>query len=364
MKANKIFSALALSAIALTAQAQSYTLTADLSDMAPVLKEKVEGKMMYIVNPNSRQNVDSAMVKDAKFTVNGTVKGDSLVYFAVGANRFHFVQQAGNIVFKEYNFSGTPLNDQLNEYNTKKGVIFNSINERYQEFAKDNTLTKEQQVEKGKELMDDFNKQMEDLTLPYLDANKDNALNALLIEEWLQHGDDVKKWDKAMAHAGKYTQNYRPIQVEKPRMETLRKTQEGMPFIDFTVEKGSLDGKTVKFSDYIGRGKYVLVDFWASWCGPCRGEIPNIKQTYEKYHGDKFDCLSIAVWDQEPRTRKALEEENMPWPQIINSDKIATDAYGIIGIPQIILFAPDGTIAAKGLRGDNVEETVKKFLGK
>ena len=135
-----------------------------------------------------------------------------------------------------------------------------------------------------------------------------------------------------------------------------QKTAEGQMFTDFEV-----DG--VKFSDFIGKGKYMLVDFWASWCGPCRGEMPNLRSVYEEFHGDKFDMLSVAVWDKPEDTAKAAEEENIVWNQIVNAQRIPTDIYGIEGIPHIILFGPDGTILKRDLRGKKIREAVAEALG-
>ena len=113
----------------------------------------------------------------------------------------------------------------------------------------------------------------------------------------------------------------------------------------------------------MGKGKYVLVDFWASWCGPCRAEMPNLRSVYEKYHGDDFDMLSVAVWDQPEATKVAAEEEGIVWNQIINAQHIPTELYGIEGIPHIILFGPDGTILKRNLRGEKIGEAVKEALG-
>lgn len=138
-------------------------------------------------------------------------------------------------------------------------------------------------------------------------------------------------------------------------------TDKGAMFKDFEAE---YKGKTTKLSDYVGKGKYVLVDFWASWCGPCRMEIPNIIAVYNAYKGDNFEVLGVATWDKPEDTQKAVKELGIQYPQMLNAQTAGSEAYGIEGIPEIILFAPDGKIVARGLRGEEIEKAVKKALGK
>ena len=133
-------------------------------------------------------------------------------------------------------------------------------------------------------------------------------------------------------------------------------------FIDFSAVQP--DGTTLSLSDFVGHGKYILVDFWASWCGPCRGEIPNIKNVYKQFHGDRFDIVSVAVWDDVEDTQAAIQEEGLEWNNILGAGRVPTDLYGIEGIPHLILFAPDGTIVARNIRGREIGEAVAKALGK
>lgn len=146
------------------------------------------------------------------------------------------------------------------------------------------------------------------------------------------------------------------------KLEAIEKQHPaGTPFIDFSVD---YNGKTTRLSDYVGQGNYVLADFWASWCPPCRAEIPNLIAAYNKYKEQGLVVLGIAVSDEPADTEKAIKELGINYPQIINAQSEPCELYGISGIPHIILFAPDGTIVERGLRGERIEQKLQEIYSK
>ena len=160
----------------------------------------------------------------------------------------------------------------------------------------------------------------------------------------------------------------------KKGLDARKATAEGTMFQDFTVEHvygfdRSVDPqplkKEVKFSDYVGKGTYVLVDFWAPWCGPCKREIPNIKAVYDKYKDKGFEVLSLAVWEREPVnvTIETAAELGMDWLHVNNCGSVPTDIYGVEGIPHLMLIGPDGTILKRGFHGlEGIEAAVAEYI--
>ena len=106
------------------------------------------------------------------------------------------------------------------------------------------------------------------------------------------------------------------------------------------------------------------MDRWASWCGPCKGEIPNLLKIHNQYKNKGLTVLGLFVWDKEENLKKAMEEEGIVWPQIIDTEMGAMNFYGVDGIPHIILFAPDGTIVKRYLRGQTMIDTVNEVMKK
>ena len=226
--------------------------------------------------------------------------------------------------------------------------------------------------EKAQAFYDDFVERYVEFNLSAAKKNPDNdvAVQVLMNLRGLIEDEDVSK---ILAKMPQEMLEKDPVATLKQGLDARNSTVEGKPFVDFTVN--SCVGQTrsippqpiyaeVKLSDYVGKGKYILLDFWSPWCGPCRREMPNIKAVYDKYHGDKFDVVSIAVWEREPVevTIETAAKLEMTWDQINNGGREPAALYGVEGIPHLILFGPDGTILKRGFHGAEIEEVVSSYL--
>jgi len=143
----------------------------------------------------------------------------------------------------------------------------------------------------------------------------------------------------------------------------LKVTAIGSPAPDFTLL--TPEGKAVSLSDY--RGRYVLVDFWASWCAPCRQQTPATLTAYQAYKGPKFDILSVSLDRSGERDKwlKAIQDDHMPWTQVSDLRGFETEAakrYGVLSIPQNFLIDPTGKIVASSLHGAALEATLAKLI--
>ena len=138
---------------------------------------------------------------------------------------------------------------------------------------------------------------------------------------------------------------------------------EGGKFPDF--QEKDLDGKPLSIANY--KGKVVLIDFWATWCGPCVGELPNVIKTYEKHHKDGFEIIGISLDESEARLKGFLKDKHVTWQQYFDGkkweNKLSTK-YGVMSIPATYLLDGEGKILGKDLRGEDLEQAVTKALAK
>jgi len=135
----------------------------------------------------------------------------------------------------------------------------------------------------------------------------------------------------------------------------------GKQAIDFT--QPDANGNTISLSSF--KGKYVLVDFWASWCAPCRKESPNLVKAYEKYRSKNFEILGVSLDQNKEKWLKAINDDHYTWTQVGDIkgwENAAAREYGIQGIPFNVLLDPNGVIIARNLRGEALEKKLEEIL--
>ena len=259
--------------------------------------------------------------------------------------------------------ASAPIEKQLEDFRAKIETFKQTFNEGAAAIKEDAALTAEQQSEKISALSDKLIGELKEFCLKTLDKNRDNALGLEAFKN-VQFLLDADELEKAVESLGDSIKEDSAVRQVSDGLQAKKATKAGQPFVDFTIvqDPENPETSTVKLSDYVGKGKYVLVDFWASWCGPCKAEIPNIKAVYDKYAGEDFDVLSVAVWDKPEASVKAAAELGITWNQIINAQQVPTDLYGIDGIPHIMLVGPDGIILNRDLRGDLIEVNVSRYV--
>ncbi|NML22310.1 AhpC/TSA family protein [Pseudoflavitalea sp. G-6-1-2] len=220
---------------------------------------------------------------------------------------------------------------------------------------------KDEQVKAALETrIDSFRTARRERTKDYIRKHPASAVSVALIEDMAVIGefaplDSLYKVLDATAQ-----QTYTGKKLAQ-RLEVLKRSAIGQPIKDFT--QNDKNGNPVKISSF--KGKYILVDFWASWCGPCRAENPNVLLAYNKYKGKGFDVLGISLDDKEDKWKEAIEKDGMPWTQISDlkgyRNEIA-EYYGIQAIPSTMLLDANGVIIAKDLRGTALHNKLAEIL--
>lgn len=275
----------------------------------------------------------------------------SQVFFVADGSDLTYVPETTKVISPDKKGLQTQYNN-LNDWMERLGVEFE---EKIKELGADDAAIEA--------YMEETVRKLNRYVLKIAKANRDNVLGAEAI--WWYEEEDPKAMLAILEILSPEMQKHPDIVSQKKSLGTTLKTEEGYPFVDFTVvqDPDNPETSTVKFSDYIGKGKYVLVDFWYANCQPCLDLMPTLIDIYNTYHGEQFDMLSVAVKDPPELSREAAIQMGIVWNQIINAKLDPIQIYGFDYVPYLILFGPDGTILKRGLSERQVRKAVKKALG-
>jgi thiol-disulfide isomerase/thioredoxin len=312
---------------------------------------------VYIYSSNRK--VDTIKVTDGRFSgtiaVKATPERRSVMIGRFGfgtwieAGELKVVGDTGNI--KSFALTGTPTQDDFRDFNKQWDEVSAQLQSKYagrKDTGKafQNAVMSEYSVARTK-LTEDFIRKHPDsyfsmhlLTEMRNDHQQQMALYSILSPGIQQSsiGEDFRK-----------------------KLDVSKRSAVGAKIIDFT--RNDQEGKPVSIAAY--RGKYVLIDFWASWCGPCRMENPNVLEAYNKYKDHNFTVLGVTIDDDTDKWKQAVKEDGMPWVQIRdreNRKSELADYYGFNAIPSSLLIAPDGTILARNLRGVELHNKLAELI--
>ena len=327
-----------------------------------------------IADPTQQMPMDSTYIADGKYAFSGEVSEPDYCTLYIGkdaggapaAHATVVLEPGAKIavvtgVDRKTRVSGTPSNELVQENETAGETLrdrFLALREQYAA----GTLSTEESARIEAE-MDEIRQQMEDLDFQFVKENINNPAAWEKLYNAAVMAGSLEKQKELIAGAEGRTKELKDYQTIVGRIERLEKTAVGQPFVDISLEDP--DGNPMHLSDYAGKGKCILVDFWASWCGPCKAEMPNVVALYKQYKDKGFDIVSVSLDSHKDRWVKAIQEWGMPWHHM--SDLKGWDCegaalYAVTAIPHTVLLGPDGTILARNLTGDDLRAKLEELL--
>lgn len=338
-------------------------------DIKGVVADSV--KEITISVNGSREPLAIIPVTNGSFTAKGTEEEGSILSIGHTAGQYTNTLlivndgQAVSLDFTKDEVIGSQLNNQL-------AIIQKSTSEQDTQMmelmAQWKTLEKEgsaeaqaKKAEVEKELNAVEEAQLKDI-LEYIDQHRNDVSPACFISSICYS----MEYDELKSILNENVAYYNHPMSQRARMvlHSLEKRRPGLMYTDLTMNDP--DGNERKLSEWAGKGNYVLVDFWASWCGPCRMEMPNVLETYTKYKEKGYEVVGVSFDSNASAWKDAIKALGLTWPHISDLKGwqcIASDIYGVKSIPSNILLDPKGKIVEVDLRGVALKEKLAEIYG-
>lgn len=340
------------------------------------LPEELNGKYLYIGGAGDEKASDSVQVVNGVLTYTTSDLDSTKLFYLLSQEipfRVSFIKEDGDFVLQSEdgsNYVLVPVDSTAQGLNTTMQAMLSEAQTALapiiQEFgANKMKLSQEGLAEDSIALLMEANNALNaryqettnSIATKYYEDNKDNAIGVTAFNMF--SFDDDAEFVAAYEAASEVIKSDAQM---KARYETLKKsmeTAEGQPYKgDFVIEDG--EGNSMKLSDYMEEGKYLLVDFWASWCVPCRNAMPHLASIV-KDHAKTITVLSVGVWDVKADNDAAREELGMTWNTFFDKDSKSVEEYGISGIPTLLLISPDGTIVYRGHDPQAVDAKIREL---
>ena len=362
MKRISFLSAFLLAVVGFTActtPADSYRVAGEVA--------LTNNTVIYMSEAASNRLIDSTEVVNNQFLFSGSIETPTEVIVQIDDSTYsNFILENADITLdlEQHVGRGSYLNDEKLLFNKTMAGFRDQLSQKENELKlkyKDSS----DETAVGKELLK-FNKevlepQRKEFILNFLKKHNNSLLGVDPLRGLFARS-TPQEMEGYLALAGPQLLEHELIANLVKGNEAEVATAVGKKFIDFNVQNTA--GESVALSDYIGQGKYVLVDFWASWCGPCLAELANLVEIYDQYASDQFEIVGVAVLDKPEATLEVINKLALPWTQLLNAQNLPFEVYGIKRIPYIMLIGPDGTILHRDLRGDEITSVLDELLTK
>ncbi|MCK5463969.1 MAG: AhpC/TSA family protein [Bacteroidales bacterium] len=313
--------------------------------------------------------IDSVTSPDASFEFSGSVEIPDVYYVSVPGKRgkamiFLENSQMGFTAHADTLWkpaiTGSAVHDEYSTFQESLSEIYAKARELYSSYQEAERAGDEDTAKKIGEKMDAVYDEVEEYQQAYLDENPASYIAPYIVQN-LHYGKEADEIEDMLAKLDPSLQASSLVGNVTRTMEILKNVAIGMPAPDFT-QNDSL-GNPVSLSSF--RGKYLLIDFWAAWCGPCRAENPNVVKAYEKYADKGFEILGVSLDHSRDNWLKAVKDDGLTWTQLSDlkywSNEVAA-LYGIVSIPGNLLLDPDGVIIRKQLRGDDLHSALEELM--